>query len=386
MQRRTLPALFAGLLAAPPLHAAPFLSPERATEVAGVRVVTVIEGLERPWAIAFLPDGSALITERPGRLRLVQGGRLLPEPIAGLPPVLALSQGGLLDVAAHPDFTRNRLVFLTHATGEAQANRTRLVRARLEGTRLSEVTTLFETNRSKAGGAHFGSRIVFLPDGTLLVSIGDGGNPPNSLDGRPIREQAQDPASHIGKVIRLDTQGRAPADNPFRATPGYAPEIFSVGHRNIQGMAFDPTRNLVWASEHGSSGGDELNILRGGQNHGWPAVSWSVEYRGGAQIGQGRGAPGLVDPALVWERTFAPSGLAIVTGDRYPGWRGDVLAGGLRGQAVHRIRADAAGRVTAEEVIKVGRRVRDVRQGPDGYLYLLTDEAQGALLRIEPTR
>jgi len=384
MQRRALPALLVGLLAAPSVRAAPFLAAPEAAAATGLRVTPVLDGLERPWGLAFLPDGGALVTERPGRLRLVQGGQLVPAPIAGVPPVLALSQGGLMDVALHPDFARNRLIYLTHATGEATANRTRLVRARFDGQRLTDVATLFETNRAKAHGAHFGSRIVFLPDGTLLVSVGDGGNPPNSLDGRYIRDQAQDPGSHLGKVIRLDADGRVPADNPFRATAVYAPEIFSVGHRNIQGMAFDPARRMVWASEHGSAGGDELNIIRGGQNHGWPSVSWSVEYRGGAQIGTGRAAPGLVDPALVWQRTFAPSGLAVVTSDRYPGWRGDVLAGGLRGQAVHRVRADAEGRVTAEQSIPIGRRVRDVRMGPDGLAWLLTDEANGALLRLDP--
>ena len=245
---------------------------------------------------------------------------------------------------------------------------------------------IFEVTQAKPASAHFGSRIAFLPDGTLLLSVGDGGNPPNSLDGRLIREQAQNPATHLGKILRLNTDGSVPRDNPFLHTAGYAPEIWSMGHRNNQGLVWDPTRRVAWANEHGSQGGDELNLLRGGQNHGWPVVSHSVEYLGGAQVGTGQRASGLVDPALVWSMTAAPSGLAVYTGDRFPAWRGDLFSGSLRAMDVRRIRADATGRVTGEEVIKIGRRVRDVRQGPDGLLYVLTDDAPGALLRIEPSR
>ncbi len=385
--RLALPAMLGALLlAAPPLGAAPFVTPERPAEVAGLRVTPVVEGLERPWGFAFLPDGGVLITERPGRLRLIRDGALLPTPIAGTPAVHAMGQGGLLDVALDPGFATNRVIYLSYAHGDAQANRTRLARAVLDGMALRDLRVIFEVAQAKPANAHFGSRIAFLPDGTLLLSIGDGGNPPNSLEGRFIREQAQNPASHLGKILRLNTDGSVPRDNPFVGRAGFAPEIWSWGHRNNQGLAWDPLRRVVWANEHGSQGGDELNLVRGGENHGWPVVSHSVEYRGGAQIGGGPSAPGMVEPALVWSMTTAPSGLLVYTADRVPAWRGDLFSGSLRAMDVRRISADATGRVTAEEVIRIGRRVRDVRQGPDGFLYLITDEAQGALLRIEPAR
>lgn len=384
--RTLIAAATAALLLATPAHATPFITATQPAEVSGLRLTPVAEGLERPWGLAFLPDGSALVTERPGRLRLIRDGALLPTPIPGTPVVHAMGQGGLLDVALDPDFATNRTIFLTYAHGDASANRTRLARAVFDGTALRDLRVIFEVAQAKPANAHFGSRIAFLPDGTLLLSIGDGGNPPVSLEGRNIREQAQAPASHLGKILRLNRDGSVPRDNPFVGHAGFAPEIWSWGHRNNQGLAWDPIRRLVWANEHGSQGGDELNLVRGGQNHGWPVVSHSLEYRGGAQIGGGQSAPGMADPALVWSMTTAPSGLVVYTGDRYAGWRGDLFSGSLRAMDVRRIRADAQGRVTGEEVIKVGRRVRDVRQGPDGFLYVLTDDNPGALLRIEPAR
>jgi glucose/arabinose dehydrogenase len=377
-------ALLACLLAGA-AQAQPVLSEGRPPEVAGVRLVTVAEGLERPWGMAFLPDGSILVTERPGRLRLIRDGVLDPAPIAGVPEVHAQGQGGLLDVALHPDFARNRTLYLSYAHGTAQANRTRLASAVLDGTTLRDVRVLFEVNREKPANAHFGSRILFLPDGTLLLTIGDGGNPPNTLDGRLIRENAQDLSNHLGKILRLNADGSAPADNPYAGRADARAEIWTVGNRNNQGIAWDPIRNTVWANEHGSSGGDELNRIERGRNYGWPVASHSTEYRGGAQIGVGRSAPGTTDPVLVWMTTSAPSGLAVYTGERFPAWRGDLFSGGLRGQDVRRIRLDPAGRVLGEEAIPVGRRVRDVRQGPDGFLYLLTDEPSGArIIRVEP--
>jgi glucose/arabinose dehydrogenase len=377
--------LCAGLVLGGAAQAQPVLSEGRPPEVAGVRLVTVAEGLERPWGMAFLPDGAILVTERAGRLRIVRDGVLDPNPIGGVPPVHAQGQGGLLDVALHPDFARNRTIFLSYAHGTAQANRTRLASAVLDGTTLRDVRVLFEVNREKPANAHFGSRILFLPDGTLLLTIGDGGNPPNTLDGRLIRENAQDLSNHLGKILRLNADGSAPADNPWAGRADARPEIWTVGNRNNQGIAWDPIRNTVWANEHGSSGGDELNRIERGRNYGWPVASHSVEYRGGAQIGVGRSAPGTTDPVLVWMTTSAPSGLAVYTGERFPAWRGDLFSGGLRGQDVRRIRLDPAGRVLGEEAIPVGRRVRDVRQGPDGFLYLLTDEPSGArIIRVEP--
>jgi glucose/arabinose dehydrogenase len=325
------------------------------------------------------------VTERPGRLRIVRDGALDPRPVEGVPPVHAMGQGGLLDIALHPDFARNRTVFLSYAHGTAEANRTRLARAVLDGHALRDLRVIFEVNREKPANAHFGSRILFLPDGTLLLTIGDGGNPPNSLDGRFIRENAQDRSNHLGAILRLNEDGTVPADNPFVGQAGIRPEIFTWGNRNSQGIAWDPIRQAVWANEHGSQGGDELNRIERGRNYGWPLVTHSVEYRSGAAISPNRSLPGMADPVLVWMATTAPSGLAVYTGDRIPGWRGDLFSGSLRSQDVRRIRLDAAGRVTGEEIIRTGRRIRDVRQGPDGFLYLLTDDPSGArILRIEP--
>jgi glucose/arabinose dehydrogenase len=371
--------------AATPASAQPVLSEAPPAEMSGIRLVTVAEGLERPWGLAFLPDGAMLVTERPGRLRLVRGGQIDPRPIEGVPQVLATGQGGLMDVALHPGFAQNRVVFLTYAHGTAEANRTRLARAVLDGHALRDLRVIFEATPEKPQAQHFGSRILFLQDGTLLLTIGDGGNPPNSLDGRLIRENAQDRSNHLGTILRLDENGRAPADNPFVGQEGVRPEIWTWGNRNSQGIAWDPIRRTVWANEHGSQGGDELNRIERGSNYGWPRVTHSVEYRTGQPISDARSAPGMADPVLVWMQTTAPSGLAVYSADRVPAWRGDIFSGGLRSQDVRRVRLDAEGRVTGEEMIRVGRRVRDVRQGPDGFLYLLTDDAQGArIIRVEP--
>lgn len=382
---RTLHALLLACALSGAAAAAPVISEAPPPDMQGVRVVTVAEGLERPWGMAFLPDGSLLVTERPGRLRFVRDGQVDPRPVEGVPAVHAMGQGGLLDVALHPDFARNRTIYLSYAHGTAEANRTRLARAVLDGHALRDVQVIFEVNREKPANAHFGSRILFLPDGTLLLTIGDGGNPPVQLDGRFIRENAQDRANHLGKILRLNADGSVPADNPFVGQAGMRPEIWSWGNRNNQGIAWDPIRQAVWANEHGSQAGDELNRIERGRNYGWPVVTHSVEYRTGNAIAPARSAPGMTDPALVWMTTTAPSGLAVYTGDRAPSWRGDLFSGSLRAMDVRRIRLDAAGNVVGEEAIRIGRRIRDVRQGPDGFLYLLTDEPQGArILRLEP--
>ncbi len=371
--------------AEPPLSpAADTLPQER------VRLETVAEGLEHPWGMAWLPDGDLLITERPGRLRILRAGRLDPRPVPGVPAVagvgadqvFASRQGGLLDVALHPRFSETGWVYFTYAHGTPEANGTRVARARFDGTALRDWQVIFTARPLKPGGQHFGSRLLWLPDGTLLVSIGDGGNPSLRLGGELIRRQAQDPASHLGKVVRLDAAGRPAADNPFRDDPAAAPEVWTLGHRNIQGMAYDPVRRRVWASEHGSRGGDELNLLVAGANHGWPEVSFSAEYDTGRPVARRTSAPGFTDPRRVWMETIAPSGLAVYSGDRPTSWRGDLFVGGLVGRSVRRLRLDAAGRVTGESVIPVGARVRDVRQGPDGFLYVLTDEPAARLLRL----
>ncbi|MEG3437566.1 PQQ-dependent sugar dehydrogenase [Pannus brasiliensis CCIBt3594] len=353
--------------------------PAKAEEKVNVRQVTVIEGLEHPWGMAWLPSGEMLITERPGRLRVVRGGKLDPTPIAGVPEVFAVGQGGLLDVAVHPDFARNRLIYFTYAYGNESANRTRVARAVFDGKRLRDVRVIFEVSRTKTGSQHFGSRLLWLWDGTLLVSIGDGGNPPLQFDGKLSREQAQNRAIELGKIVRIEDDGSIPKDNPF---PGS--KIWSYGHRNIQGLAIDPTTGRVWSTEHGAKGGDELNLIEKGKNYGWPIISASRDYRTGEPVSEQKSRPGMVDPKWVWTPAIAPSGLAFYTGNRFPAWRGDLFAGGLVARSVIRIDRDASGKVSGQQSIEIGQRVRDVRQGPDGFLYILTDEENGRLIRLEP--
>jgi aldose sugar dehydrogenase len=351
-------------------------------EASGWRLETLIAGLEHPWSIAWLPDGSALVTERPGRLRRIRDGRLDPVPIAGLPPVLAEGQGGLLDIAPHPRFAENKLVYFTFSVGTEAANRTALGRGRLASGRLDDVEIVFRNPESKSGLQHFGSRLLWLPDGALLMSIGDGGNPPIALRGQPIRMQAQNPGTDFGKTLRLDENGRPVPGNPLGKTPGARPEVWTLGHRNIQGLARDPQSGRIWATEHGSRGGDELNVIAGGSNYGWPVASFSMEYSG-PPVAEQTSRPGMVDPLLVWTPSIAPSGLVFYTGSEFPNWQGDLLAGSLKLGELHRIDLEGD-RILGEEKLKIGARVRDVRQGPDGGLYVLTDEPQGRLLRIRP--
>lgn len=349
-----------------------------------IEPVTLVEGLEHPWGIDWLPDGTMLVTERPGRLRVIRDGQLDPNPVPGVPSVLAVGQGGLLDVAGHPQFAENPWVYFTYASGTARANQTRVARARFDGSALSDWTVIFEVERDKSDGQHFGSRLAWLPDGTLLVSIGDGGNPPVRLDGELIRNQAQNLGTRFGKVVRLNADGSIPSDNPFVNTPDADPAIWSYGHRNIQGLALDPATNQIWVTEHGARGGDELNAVQPGSNYGWPVVTHSREYWGG-QISAEQSRPGMVDPLVVWTPAIAPSGLAVYRGDRYPQWQGQLFAGGLVSQDVRRIELDANGNVINETPIDIGQRVRDVRQGSDGLLYILTDESNGRLVRLEPS-
>lgn len=350
----------------------------------GVKQVTIVEGLERPWSMAWLPSGDMLITERPGRLRIVRNGRLLPEAVEGVPAVFAEGQGGFLDVALHPSFASNQTVYFTYAHGTSRENRTRLARAVLNNDRIGGWQVIFEVSTPKRGTQHFGSRLLWLPDGTLLVSVGDGGNPPVRLDGELIRESAQRLDRHLGKILRLNDDGTVPSDNPFVGSQNAEKVVWSYGHRNIQGLAFDPIRNRIWASEHGALGGDELNGPEAGKNYGWPAVTFSREYFNGAKISKHTTMSGMEDPILVWMTAIAPSGLAAYTGDRYGGWQGNLFAGGLVSQDVRRLVMDENGRVVSQHAIRIGERVRDVRQGPDGYLYVLTDETSGRLIRLEP--
>lgn len=349
----------------------------------GWRATILLRGLEHPWGMAFLPDGGMLITERVGRLRLVQDGVLLEAHVEGVPDVFAQNQGGLLDVAVHPDFIQNRLVYLTHAAGTARENRTTLVRGRLDGTSLNDLEVLFEAAPPKSDGQHFGSRLLWLPDGTLLMSVGDGGNPPLQIDGTLARDHGQRLDSHLGSIIRLNDDGSVPEDNPFAGRDDARPEIYSYGLRNVQGLALDAGAGRVWATDHGPRGGDELNLILPGENYGWPLATHGADYRTGQRFTPDRTLPNTAAPRAVWTPAIAPSGLAVYTGDAFPEWRGDVFAGGLVGQGLRRIVLDGD-QVVRQESLPIGARVRDVAQGPDGLLYVLTDERDGVLLRIEP--
>ena len=361
------------------------ISSDNVEATAGVRLTTVVDGLEHPWGMAWLPDGALLITERPGRIRLVRDGVLVDAPVAGMPVVFAQRQGGLLDVALHPNFVENRFVYLSYAHGSDDANRVRVARAVFDGTALSDLEVIFEVADPKTGGQHFGSRLLWLPDGTLLISIGDGGNPPVSFEGRDIRQQAQNLGTHFGKMIRIRDDGSTPADNPFVDNEGARPEIWSYGHRNIQGLARDPATGDIWANEHGAQRGDELNRLGVGRNFGWPAATHSRNYGVfRTEISPHTSLPGMVDPVFVWSETHAPSGLAIYRGDVFGEWDGDVLSGGLVTRDIRRIEVDESGNAVAESAIEIGARVRDVRVGPDGHVYVLTDEEAGRLIRLDP--
>ncbi|MEA5592946.1 PQQ-dependent sugar dehydrogenase [Rivularia sp. UHCC 0363] len=334
----------------------------------------VVEGLENPWSMAWLPDGTMLITERPGRLRIVRNGVLDPTPITGVPEVFAVSQGGLMEVSLHPKFAQNRLVYLTYSHGTEEANRTRIARAKFDGKALQDVQVIFEVSPTKPGGQHFGSRIVWLPDNTMLLAIGDGGNPPLKINGELPRQQAQKLDSQLGKIVRLNDDGSIPKDNPFVSTANANPAVWSYGHRNIQGLTFDAENKRVWSTEHGSKGGDEVNLEEAGKNYGWPVVTYSREYSGG-EISQERSRPGMVDPKLVWTPSIAPSGLAF--------YKGDLFAGGLVSQDVRHIDLNEKGNVVSEKSIEIGQRVRDVKVAPDGKLYVITDEDNGQLIRLE---
>lgn len=357
----------------------------------GWKTETVTSGLMRPWAAEWLPDGKTLlVTEREGRLRVVRDGTLRMGVVEGLPDdLLASGQGGLLDVAIHPDFAGSRWVYLTYSAGTGRANRTTLVRARIDEalTALRDLEVLFRVNRTKSGGQHFGSRLLWLPDGTLLMSIGDGGNPPVRLDGRLIREYAQDRSVHLGKTVRMTDDGGVPADNPYAGDddPATDPYVYTYGHRNIQGMTLHPESRAVWATEHGARGGDELNRLEKGANYGWPEVTYSREYFG-PKISDRTTMEGAVDPEVVWTPCIAPSGLMVYTGDDFPDWRGDMLAGGLVLKQIRRVKFDEDGEIVGQTTLQFEDRIRWVEQGPDGGIYVLTDEIDGGLFRIVPDR
>jgi len=348
----------------------------------GFKKVTVVKDLERPWGMAWLPDGAILITERVGRVKILRNGLLEEIAIANIPNLFVSGQAGLMDISLHPRFEQNSLVYLTYSSGNFQSNHTSILRAKFDGKALVEPQVIFEVKPSKSGNQHFGSRIVWRPDQTMLVAIGDGGNPPLELNGELIRKQAQKLDSQLGKVLRIKDDGSIPSDNPFVKNASANPAIWSYGHRNIQGLFADSLSQQVWATEHGARGGDELNLIEAGKNYGWPTVSFSQEYIGG-NVSTETSRPDMVDPKLVWTPSIAPSGLMVYRGDRFPDWQGNIFAGALVSKEIVRIKIEA-NKTVIQENIPIGQRVRDVRQGKDGFIYVLTDEQAGQLIRLEP--
>jgi glucose/arabinose dehydrogenase len=376
-QRRILHAL---LLVLATSVSAPAQEVQRfKTEKAEIAVETAARGLEHPWGLAFLPDGRMLVTERPGRLRVVANGQV-SEPVRTPPQlrVTARGQGGLLDVALDPDFAANRLVYLSFAEdrGEGRGG-TSVMRARLnaDATALEAPRIIFRQEPAHTGRNHWGSRLVFDRDGNLFVTLGD------RFD---LRAEAQNPANHLGKVVHITPEGRPAPNNPFLNREGARPEIWSLGHRNVQSAALHPQTGRLWTVEHGARGGDEVNIPQAGKNYGWPVITYGVDYSG-VRIGEGTAKPGLEQPVYYWDPSIAPSGMAFYTGDKFPGWRGSILVGALAGKLVSRLDTNGDKVIGEERMLQgLGERIRDVRQGPDGFVYLLTDSSQGRILRLKP--
>jgi glucose/arabinose dehydrogenase len=346
------------------------------TERAELEVDTFADGLAHPWGLAFLPDGRMLVTERPGRLRIVDRQGRLSDPVAGVPAVLARGQGGLLDVAVSPRFGTDRTVFLAYAEPSERGGRSAVARAVLDGATLRDLRVIFRQVPEHDGGLHWGARLAFDRDGHLFVTLGDRFT---------LRDGAQDLSNFLGKVVRIRTDGGVPADNPFVGRAGARPEIWSYGHRNVQGAALDPRTGRLWIHEHGPAGGDEVNLVLPGRNYGWPVITSGREYGTGLKIGEGTARADVEPPRIAWTPSIAPSGLAYYASDRIPGWRDSLLVGALRGQALHRLQVDGERVVREERMLEaLGVRIRDVRVGPDGDVWLLTDSPEGAILRVQP--
>ena len=348
------------------------------------RVVPVASGLQNPWGIAFLPGGDILITERSGRLRIVREGRLLPDAVPGVPEVLAQGQGGLLDVQPHPDFATNRLIYITYSKPytDLEGARTVLIRGTFQDDALTNIEELFSAQA--VGRGHYGSRIAFDGNGYVFITAGDRQAPSR---GDLYAHPAQDLSNHHGVVVRLHDDGRIPADNPFVGTAGALGEIWSYGHRNPQGLAFHPMTGDLWANEHGPQGGDELNVVLPGRNYGWPVIGYGVNYGSGTTIHEGTLKEGMESPKHFWVPSIATSGLMIYTGDKFPAWRGNIFVGGLGGEQLSRLTVDGQTVLNEETLFQRMGRIRDVRQGPDGYIYLAIEDRRGAptgIVRLEP--
>jgi len=346
------------------------------TELEKIDYEILTEELEHPWSLAFLADGRMLVTERPGRLRLVAAdGTLDPRPIEGLPPVRGYGQGGLLDVVLHPDFSRNRRVYISYAEKDPRGYGTAVAYGTLDGHRLEDVRVVFRLRPKTHSAYHFGSRLVFDRDGFLFITLGD----------RGARKRSQDLDDHAGSLIRLNSDGSIPADNPFVGRKDARPEIYSYGHRNIQGAALHPENGRIWTHEHGPQGGDEINVPQPGKNYGWPVITYGAEYGTGSSIGEGTHKPGMQQPIHYWVPSIAPSGMAFYTANRFPNWKGDLFVGSLKFRQLVRLRLDGQKVIGEERLLEdeLGR-IRDVRQGPEGLIYLLIDADDGMLVRLLP--
>ena len=379
MHRNAVSLAAAGLLAV----ALPACSQVERTDEYDYQVVTVADGLQNPWGMVFLPDGDLLVTERPGRLRIIRNGQLLPDPVPGVPEVFARGQGGLLDVELHPDFASNRMVYLSYSKPLADdESTTAVIRGRLENDRLTGVEEIFEANTR--GNGHYGSRLAFDDEGYLFVTVGERQVPARGdLEAHP----AQDISNHHGTVNRLHDDGRIPDDNPFVGRDGAEPSIWSYGHRNPQGLVIHPETGDIWITEHGPQGGDELNLIQPGLNYGWPVVGYGVNYGSGSAIHEATQREGMESPVHFWVPSIGTSGLLLYTGDVFPEWQGDLFAGGLSGEQIARLELDGREVAFEETVLHRRGRVRDIVQGPDGYIYVAIDDRQGGrtpIVRLEP--
>jgi glucose/arabinose dehydrogenase len=347
------------------------------------RVVTVADGLMNPWSIAFLPGGDMLVTERPGRLRIIRNGKLLPNAVTGTPTVFAQGQGGLLDVVPHPQFTQNKLLYLSYSKPVEGGSTTAVARGRFENDQLTDVQDIFVADTK--GQGHYGSRLVFDGNGYLFITVGDRQVPPSgNLEAHP----AQDLSNHHGKILRIHDDGRVPTDNPFASRAGAKPEIWTYGHRNMQGLVRHPVTGDLWETEHGPQGGDEVNLIKAGSNYGWPVIGYGVNYGSGAAIHTGTHREGMQQPLHIWVPSIGVSGLMIYTGDKFPGWKGNLFAGGMVGKRLVRMTLDGQKVDFEEDLLWNVGRVRDVRQGPDGLIYVAIDGERGAatpILRLEPS-
>ncbi len=338
------------------------------------RLEILHDGLEHPWSIAFLSNGDALVTERPGRLRLIADGELREEPLEGVPEIAAVGQGGLLDVVLHPEFEENRLIYLSYSKSGAEGNTTALARARFEDETLNDVEEIFVADAWGGGGRHFAGRIVFDREGYLYLSVGDRGQ----------QDPAQDTTNHIGTTLRLHDDGSVPEDNPFVGDSDALDEIYTYGNRNAQGMTLHPETGEVWQNEHGPRGGDEINLIEAGLNYGWPVITHGVAYSG-EPMGVGSEKEGMEQPLLDWTPSIAPSGMMIYDGDAFPNWQGDVFNGALAKRHVRRVVFDGHEPLHEEELlVEFGERIRAVEQGPDDLIYILTDAENGVVARLAP--